>query len=289
LRRRQWEVAIDWHLVPYYGLPHRSRNELYYGKPRQGTSNFHAYATACIVSHGHRYTLAVSWVRRHESLVTVLARLLDQMRDFGLKIRYVLLDRAFFNIPVIEFLRAEQLPFLMPVVFRGRKPKRRRAATGLRAIQQRPAGWYSHTLKNRGREVSVRVCVAYRTHKNRKDGRRVQDKLLFAAGRTTGTPQEIRKRYRTRFGIESSYRQTRQAKIYTSTRDPHLRLVFFAVALLIRNLWVWIHLTHLAEGRGDALTLHLEQLRFKRLLDWIAQAIVALLHDGTTPCIECKP
>lgn len=289
LRRRQWELAIDWHLVPYYGEPHRSRNELYYGQPRQGTSTFHAYATACIVSRGHRYTLAVSWVRRHESLVTVLRRLLAQIREFGVKIRYVLLDRAFFNIPVIEFLHAEQLPYLMPVVFRGRKPKPGRAATGLWAIQKRRVGWYSHTLKNHGREITVRVGVTYRTHKNRKDGRRVQDKLLFAAWRMKGTPREIRKRYRTRFGIETSYRQTRQAKIHTCTRDPHLRLVFFVVALLIRNLWVWIHLTHLAERQGKTMILHLEQLRFKRLLEWIAQAIHDLLHDGTTPCIKCRP
>lgn len=289
LRRRKWELAIDWHLVPYYGKPHKSRNELYYGKPKDGTSNFHAYATACIVSRGHRYTLAVTWVRRHETMVTVLERLLEQIRGLDVKIRYILLDRAFFNVPVIEFLQAQQLPFLMPVMFRGRKPKKRRAATGLRAIKQRHAGWYKHTMKNRKREVTIRVCVAYRTHKNRKDGKRVQQKLLFAAWRMTGKPQEIRERYRTRFGIESSYRQARQAKIYTCVRDPHLRLVFFALALLIRNLWVWIHLTHLAEGHGDTMTLHLEQLRFKRLLDWINRAIVALYHDGTTPCIECKP
>ena len=70
MRRRAWHVAIDWHLVPYYGEPQRSKNELYYGKPRQGTKNFHAYATACIVVHGQRYTLALSWVRRHETTVT---------------------------------------------------------------------------------------------------------------------------------------------------------------------------------------------------------------------------
>lgn len=29
LRRRSWQVAIDWHLVPYYGQAHESRNELY--------------------------------------------------------------------------------------------------------------------------------------------------------------------------------------------------------------------------------------------------------------------
>lgn len=42
LRRRAWHVAIDWHLVPYYCQPQLSRNELYFGKPRQGTKKFHA-------------------------------------------------------------------------------------------------------------------------------------------------------------------------------------------------------------------------------------------------------
>jgi len=41
-----WNVAIDWHLQPYYGQPFQSRNELYYGKPKLGTAKFHAYATA---------------------------------------------------------------------------------------------------------------------------------------------------------------------------------------------------------------------------------------------------
>ncbi|HVU87685.1 MAG TPA: hypothetical protein VHD36_10215, partial [Pirellulales bacterium] len=84
LRQPRWQVAIDWHLVPYYGAPHKSRNELYYGKPRQGTKHFHAYATACIVDYGQRYTLALSWVRRHESTVRVLERLLAQIRQMGL-------------------------------------------------------------------------------------------------------------------------------------------------------------------------------------------------------------
>ncbi len=286
MRRRSREVAIVWHLVPYYGQPHESRNELYYGKPRQGTQKFHAYATACIVMYGHRYTLALSWVRRHETTVRVLARLLDRIDDLGLKIRCLLLDRAFFNVPVAEFLQSRQLPFLMPVMFRGRQPKKRRRLTGLHWIKRQAAGWYQHTLKNGKRQATIRVCVAYRTHKNRKDRKRVQQKLLFGAWRVSGTPTDIRHRYRRRFGIESSYRQMRQAKIYTCTRDPHLRLVFVAVALLLRNLWVWIHETLLADGRGEGLTVRLERLRFKRLLDWIACSVVALLHDGSTPYVN---
>lgn len=286
MRRRAWELAIDWHLVPYYGQPHESRNEIYYGKPRQGTKKFHAYATACIVMHGQRYTLALTWVRRHETTVTALLRLIARIRDLGLKIRYLLLDRAFFNVPVTEYLQGEEIPFLMPAMFRGRKPTKGRAKTGLHWIKRQRAGWYSHTLKNGKRQVTIRICVAYRTHKNRKDGKQVKQKLLFGAWRVGGSPTDIRNRYRTRFGIETSYRQMRQAKIYTCTRDPRLRLLFVAVALMLRNLWVWIHETLLAEGRGPTMTLHLEQLRFKRLLDWIALAVVALLHDGSTPYIE---
>jgi putative transposase len=286
MRRRSWDVAIDWHLVPYYGQPSKSRNELYYGKPRQGTTKFHAYATACIVMYGHRYTLALSWVRRHETTVTALTRLLDRIDELGLKMRCLLLDRAFFNVPVVRLLQSRELPFLMPAMFRGRQSKKRRTPTGLHWIKHQRAGWYSHTLKNKKQCAEIRVCVAYRTHKHRKDKRRVQQKLLFGAWRVTGTPTAIRQRYRTRFAIESSYRQMRQAKIYTCTRDPHLRLVFIAVALLLRNLWVWIHETLLAEGRGDSLTLRLERLRFRRLLDWIASSVVALLHDGSTPYVS---
>jgi len=288
LQRRSWPVAIDWHLVPYYGEPKQSRNEIFYGKPRQGTKKFHAYATACIVSHGVRYTLAVTWVRRHETTVLALGRLLPRIRGKGLKIRRLLLDRAFFSAQLTHFLQAEQIPFLMPVMFRGRtiQNKKKKKPTGLHWIKRQKAGSYPHTLQNKTQTAAITVYVAYRTHKNRKDGKRKQQKLLFAAWRVRGSPQEIRNTYRQRFGIESSYRQWRQARIFTCTRDPHLRLVFVVIGLLLRNVWVWIHETLLAEGAGNSMTLHLEQLRFRRMLDWIALEVVAQLHDGTPPYVE---
>jgi hypothetical protein len=286
LRRHAWQVAIDWHLVPYYGAPQDSRNEIYHSKPKQGTSRFHAYATACIVQYGERYTLALTWVRRHETTVVVLRRLLARIREIGLKINRLLLDRAFFCYPVTQLLQTERLPFLMPVMFRGRKPKKRRARAGLHWIKRQKAGWFPHTLKRGKQTAHVSICVAYRTYHRRKTGKRGTQKLLFAAWRVKGSPSEVRERYRKRFGIESSFRQLRQARIYTCTRDPHLRLVFVAVALILRNLWVWIHGTILADGRGDDKTLRLERLRFKRLLDWIAHAVQAVLHDGSVPYVD---
>ena len=220
----------------------------------------------------------------------MLRRLVEQIRKIGLRIKCVLLDREFFNVPVVTFLQAEELPFLMPVMFRGRRPKRGRRATGLRWIKQQSAGWYSHTMKNnKQQQVTVQVCVGYRRHKNRKDGKQLKQKLLFAAWRMRGTPTEIRERYRKRFGIETSYRQMRQARIYTCTRKPRLRLLFVAVALILRNLWVWIHATRLSEGSISELTMHLERMRFKRMLDWIIHEVIALFHDGSAPRVEWQP
>lgn len=289
LQRRRWQVAIDWHLVPYYGQALWSRNELYRYKMQKGTTHFHAYATVCIVQYGQRYTLALTWIRRHESMVTVVQRLLARLREMAVKIRVLLLDRAFFNTPVMGLLQTEKIPFLMPVVISGRRPTKKKnsraAKKGLRWLKRQKAGWYRHTMKNRRATVTFSVCVAYRSYYHRKKRKRGQQKLLFAAWRIHETPTKIRERYRKRFGIESSFRQLRQARIYTCTRNPHLRLVFIAVALLLRNLWVWIHATLLAKGRRQTMTLRLELLRFKQLLGWIAQAVAAILHDGSMPCV----
>ena len=75
----------------------------------------------------------------------------------------------------------------------------------------------------------------------------------------------------------------------TSQPSPRLRLLFVAVALILRNMWVWIHQTRLAEGTANNLKLHLERLRFKQMLDWIVHEIVALFHDGSGPYVEWDP
>ncbi len=192
LRRRAWNVAIDWHLQPYYGEPYRSRAELSHGKPKQGTTKSHAYASACIVGYGRRYALVPTWVRRHESMVRVLRRLVARIGEIGLKIRRVLLDRAFFNAAVVAFLQEAKLPFVIPVVIRGRTPKRGTPPTGLRWIKRQPAGWHPHLMKHEQQPLRISVCVGYRRHRNRKDGKQRHQKLLFAAWRLHGSPTDIR-------------------------------------------------------------------------------------------------
>jgi len=83
----------------------------------------------------------------------------------------------------------------------------------------------------------------------------------------------IRATYRGRFGIESSYRQVHQARIRTSSRNPVLRLLFVGVALVLRNVWVWLHAEVMAEPQRGARQLRPESMRFARLLLWLLMEV----------------
>ncbi len=83
----------------------------------------------------------------------MLKRLLARIREIDVIIDYALLDRAFFNVPVVKFLQDENVPFVMPVMFRGRPTKKGRKPCGLHAIKRNTAGWYSHTSFDRQRAL----------------------------------------------------------------------------------------------------------------------------------------
>ena len=66
--------------------------------------------------------------------------------------------------------------------------------------------------------------------------------------------------YRLRFGIETSYRQLHEGRIRTTSRRPTVRLLCVGIALVLRDLWVWLHYTLLALlDRADEVIL-LERL-----------------------------
>jgi putative transposase len=48
-----------------------------------------------------------------------------------------------------------------------------------------------------------------------------------------------------------------------------LRLLFGGIALLLRNVWVWVHWHRLATPRRGNRKLNLPRLRFKTLLMWL--------------------
>ena len=51
----------------------------------------------------------------------------------------------------------------------------------------------------------------------------------------------VKDTYRSRFGIETSYRQMNQCRIRTTSKRFEVRFLYVAIAMLLRNLWVWLH------------------------------------------------
>jgi hypothetical protein len=70
LRKHLQRLAIDLTLIPYHGQPFRDLDEIYRGQAKDGTSHFHAY----VVRKGQRYTVALTGVKKGESLKDVVQR-----------------------------------------------------------------------------------------------------------------------------------------------------------------------------------------------------------------------
>src|SRR5271165_698899 len=275
LRRRSQRLAIDLTLIPYHGEHFRDENEIYRSQAKDGTSHFHAYATAYVILKGQRFTVALTAVTKGEPMKDVLQRLLKQARSVGVKARLVLLDRGFYSVEVIRYLQTARQPFLMPVVIRGKKANDPRGPSGTRVFAaMKRSGWFQYTVTSGSkRTATVSICVSCRNYRGqwKRHGRWA---LIYACWGVEGRSCVwVRETYRTRFGIEPSYRQMNQARGRTSTRRPELRLLYVGLALLLRNEWVWLHFEVLSTPRRGGRLIRLERLRLRAMLHWLLQVI----------------
>jgi len=272
LRRRRQPLAVDLTLLPYHGQPLKDLSEIFRSQAKSGTSHFHAYATAYVIRKGQRFTVALTSVARSEGMAAILKRLLRIAAKASVRPRYLLLDRGFCSVEVIRYLHAARLAWLMPLTLRGRKPVHPQGVSGSRRFATwKRSGWDHYTMTNTaGRRVTFRVCVKCRNRRGER-GRRGREALVYAwdGALRPSSHTWIQETYRSRFGIETSYRQLNQARIRTCTRDPLLRLLYVAVALLLRNVWVWLHWELLAERQRGQRRVDLRPLPFRQMLLWL--------------------
>jgi len=287
LRRKKQRIAIDLHLRPYYGEPHQDPKEIYRSQAKAGTNNFHAYASAYVVRKGQRYTVALTPVEQGEKMKDVVQRLLAQARRAGIRPGLLLLDRGFYGVEVIRYLQAARVPFLMPALARGRPRKDGKPAQGIRAFQKwKRSGWSQHTLVAGKKKATVSIGVFCGNYRGawKKHGRYAWVYAYWGIKPTSA--RWVSDTYRQRFGIETSYRQLNEARIKTCTRDPKVRFFFIALALLLRNVWVWLHWEILSSPRRGGRQLRQERLRFKTMLLWLLHVAEAVLEIADATLTE---
>ena len=278
-------VCTDLIGIGYYGTP-LAPEDIRKTKKKNGTHRFYTYATVYINMNGHRYTLALTYVKAGEDLLTVVQRLNRYVVCFGIKPSLWLMDRGYYSVSIIKWFRSYQKPFIMPIPKTGRTPDHPKGPSGTNVFQTwTSSGWATHQLRKSARSkadipetviTDLAIVVTYPKGRGLCDGAHVLGYACFGVQHLSF--RNIRKLYRTRFGIETSYRQMNQARTRTTTKNPCLRLLFVGFAFVLRNCWIFLHfhtLYNKQPGLGGK-KIYLPCFTFATMLSWIRESLEAI-------------
>jgi len=282
---RNHQLAIDLVLIPYHGQPDQDEREIRRGKAKQGTTHFHCYATVYVILKNKRYTLALTYVWGDEKVIDVLKRLLARLKELGIGVKRLFLDRGFYNVQVIRYLKTQDIWFVMPVIIRGKKG-------GTRGLlrQQKKSGRTTYTMRSpKDGEVTFEVVFVqvYLKGKYGKHGRRW---YAYAVYGVKAQPKQVYEMYRLRFGVETSYRMMNQVRARTTSRKPGLRLLLVGIAFTILNLWAYIRWAWLGRPRRGGRLVDGKLFHLKRMARLLSRAVEAIYGCVlSVPCPTAIP
>jgi len=245
LRDHPKEIALDLHDEPYYGKdddPDDPDCWICRGEARAGTTRFYRCATAYVMHRDVRFTLAVEFVHPGDDLIQVVTRLLRRVKALKIKVKRAYLDKGFCSIPVLRGLSLAEpdLPVIVAAPIKGKTGGTRALCQGRRSYRT------EHTFRSKDYgELTVPVMVVH-TRSKQRDGTYPWVWLVYVLLNVPDlTARQVRKAYRRRFGIESSYRLLEQVRGHTTARNAALRFLWMGIALLIGNIWIALHWTFL--------------------------------------------
>lgn len=266
VRNRRLHVAIDYHLIPYYGKPAPGEEDyILRSEARQGTTRFFGFATLFVLHNGRRYTLGLHLLRKDEEKEGVLALLLQRFSRLGGRVKRLYLDRGFYSVRVIRWLRRKGFAFVLAArvaSHRLQRQVRRKSSVGLAYRVFSPlegAVW-----------VWMVIAVKNQRGKYGKHGRKG---FAFVVRGWRGPVGGVFETYRRRFGVETSYRVKDDARARTSSRSTALRLFLCGLAFLLENLWVllkWLYVSLPRKGGREVLA---ELFPFRRFLVFLRRCI----------------
>jgi putative transposase len=275
LRDHPKDVAIDLHDEPYYGKddnPEDPNCWICRGEARDGTTRFYRCATAYVMQRDVRFTLAVEFVHPDTDLVQILKRLIRRVKALKIRVRRYLLDKGFCGIPVMRELQAElDMSAIVAVTIRGK-------TGGTRALCQGRSSYHTdYTFRSaENGELTVPLAVV-RTIRKRRDGTLKVEWLIYALLNVTDVPiRRVRKLYRRRFGIESSYRLLEQIRGHTTARNVALRFLWMGIALLIGNLWIALHWLYLRRRGSGPRRVARQHFTLSQLAQFLRRAVEAM-------------
>jgi Transposase DDE domain len=221
------EAAIDEHDEPFYGKDEELLEYTCRSRAKAGTTRFFRIITLYVMYRQMRLTVAVAFVLPTDDTVAIVQKLLARSRALKLRLDVLYLDRGFCNTAVIAHLKQVKQPAVLACTIRGKDGGTRQLCRGRKSYRTQ----YTFTS---GLTVEMAVVATLVPGKDKKRRRKW---LLFVLVGLDWKPATVYRRYRSRFGIESSYRILRRVRVKTTSRNPALRFFLLGFALLLVNLW----------------------------------------------------
>jgi putative transposase len=269
--RRPQDIAMDFHDRPYYGKAPQEEGLWVRGRAKDGATRFYRIATSYIILNGLRFTLGICFVLPGDTTVGVLKKLLKRVKGLHIQVHRLLLDRGFAGIEVQYHLERQQIPALIACPIRGKKGGTRALCRGRKGYRTR------YTFKNAktklSRAADLAVCRVFTTAKRTKRLKRRATWWIFILIQLDLSPRQVRRLYRRRFGIETSYRCAAQVRGWTTSPNAAYRFLLMALGLFLLNVWMILrwHFTQLPRRGGRKLDM--KQFQLSRFIKFIVRAL----------------
>lgn len=264
------DVAMDFHDRPYYGKSTQEDGLWVRGQAKDGTTHFYRIATVCILVNNLRFTLGIHFVLPETSKVDVLRHLLQQVQGLNIPLHRLLLDRGFAGIEVQDFLDQQQIPALIACPIRGKSGGTRALCRGRRSYRTQ------HTFKGangKARTAELVVCRVFTTAKRTKRLKRRATWQLFILIHLDMSPRQVRRLYRRRFAIETSYRCANKVRGWTTSPNPAYRFLLMALGLLLVNTWTLLRWAFTQRPRRGGRLLDTHEFQLDRFAKFIVRAL----------------
>lgn len=227
-------VALDVHLVPYYG---EDDCYVFYTVKRKGSRvqkiKVHKYATLAIVSHGFKYTLAAIPLKREDHLEEAVDALLCMVGGM-VRIKMVIMDREFYNQRVLKTVEKHGLCYLVPV--------KMSVETNMLYWLSRAVGkWvWPYVMRSRAedRKTGKRTPTTYKQITVYFHETAFGEYQGFTTNREMKrqTAESLMRIYDLRWNIENSYKDAENYTIKTSSKNHAYRYLLFVLSHLMMNL-----------------------------------------------------
>lgn len=190
---------------------------------KNGVKGHYKFIVCSVKYRNKKFPICVIMLRIGAIIADAIAFLLESCKKAGLVIRTVLLDRGFYSADVLRELQEQDVFYL---------------------VFAKKSQLFRNMLEGTNKSVNVEHQMILNKNKTKQKiktnialVKNVKDYDWIFATNLNLSGQEIVKRYRIRWNIETDFRVQDEARIKSKSKRPEVRLFYFLVSCLLLFVW----------------------------------------------------